>query len=98
MRRSKQIFRRIIESRTLQIYRISVTKALKNCLHMSKDAIRSELKQILEKSVRKYVYKADLSKKQLKAVIRSYTFLKEKHDARGAFFKMKARLVAGGDC
>ena len=66
-------------------------------MHLSKEAILSELRQLLDKSVWEYLDKAKLSKKQLKAVIRSSMFLKEKHDARGIFTKMKARLVAGGD-
>jgi hypothetical protein len=53
---------------------MSVTQALKKYLHMSREAILAELKQILEKAVWEYIDKASLSKKQLKAVIRSSMF------------------------
>ena len=39
----------------------------------------------------------DLSKKQMRAVIRSSLFIKEKVNPEGVFTKLKARLVAGGD-
>ena len=42
------------------------------------------------------VHKRDLSHKQLKAVIRSSMFLKEKFLSTGEFEKLKARFVAGG--
>jgi hypothetical protein len=59
---------------------IQDTQALKKSFHLSKEATMSELRQVLDKSVW-------VSKKQLKAVIRSSMFLKEKHNARGIFTK-----------
>ncbi len=51
IRRSKRISKRMIEARTLHVYNMSVTKALKKCAHLSKPAILAELKQMLDKGV-----------------------------------------------
>jgi hypothetical protein len=80
----------MIEARTLHVYNMSVTKALKKCAHLSKPAILAELKQMLDKGVWEYVIKANLNKNQLRKMIRSSMFLREKHDAVGKFIKMKA--------
>jgi hypothetical protein len=63
----------------------------------SKAAITAELQQLLDNDVWEVVDKAKLSRKQLRDVIRSSLFLKEKFAADGEFLKLKARLVAGGD-
>ncbi len=76
---------------------MSVTKALKKCASKSKPAILAELQQMLDKDVWEKINKANLNKRQLRAMIRSSMFLKEKFNANGKFNKMKARLVAGGD-
>ena len=49
--KSKSISKKMIESRTLKVYNLSVTKALKKCAHLSKPAILAELQQILDKEV-----------------------------------------------
>jgi len=63
----------------------------------SRAAITAELQQLLDKDVWEVVDKAKLTRKQLRDVIRSSLFLKEKFAADGEFLKLKARLVAGGD-
>jgi hypothetical protein len=63
----------------------------------SKESITKELKQLVEKGVWEVIEKAHLTKNQLKSVIRSSMFLKEKFNGDGSFDKLKARLVAGGD-
>jgi hypothetical protein len=59
-------------------------------------AIRKEIDGLLQKKVFTGVLIDGLSATQRKKVIRMSCFLKEKRDSRGAFIKLKARLVAGG--
>jgi hypothetical protein len=59
--------------------------------------ILKELKQMIEKKVRKAVHRRTLTAAVNGAVIRSSMFLKEKFLLSGEFEKLKARLVAGGD-
>ena len=80
----------------VRAHRMSLKKALKFNSTASRKAVMSELKQLLDKRVWCYIRQSDLSKKQMKKVIRSLMFLKQK-DATGNFIKMKARLVAEGD-
>jgi hypothetical protein len=89
--------KRQIENRTLIVYNMSVTKALKKCALKSKPAILAELQQMLDKDVWEKIDKANFYKRQLRAMIRSSMFLKENFKANGKFKKMKARLIAGGD-
>ena len=63
----------------------------------SSESIMKELKQLVDKGVWEVVDKDHLSQKQLKSVITSSMFLKEKFNGDGTFDKLKARLVAGGD-
>jgi hypothetical protein len=51
----------------------------------------------VDKGVWEVIENAHLTKKQLKSVIRSSMFIKEKFNGNGSFDKLKARLVAGGD-
>lgn len=97
-RKSKSIASRRADSvLAMRLYRLSLKKALKLNSSVSRDAVMSELRQLLDKKVWQYVHRSDLSKTQMKKVIRSLMFLKQKDDAMGNFVKMKARLVAGGD-
>ena len=76
---------------------ITVNKALKK---MPKAALREmyrEMRQMLTKEVFEPRHRRRLPKPQLKSVIRSSMFLKEKYLATGEFDKLKARLVAGGN-
>ncbi len=52
--------------------------------------------QMVDKDVWNNVVKSSLTVQQLRSVIRSSMFLKDKYDAAGAFQKLKARLVTGG--
>ena len=56
-----------------------------------------EMVQFHCKDVGKPIHKRDLTFKQLKSVIRSSMFLKEKYLSTGEFEKLKARIVAGGN-
>jgi hypothetical protein len=96
-RRSYRLSANMLAKRTLLAYKLSIARALAKNEAASKAAIRQELKQMVDKNVWEVVDRANLTKAQLKSVIRSSLFLKEKFDASGAFVKLKARLVAGGD-
>lgn len=63
----------------------------------SGDAVTKELKQMLDLDVWTCLEIANLSKTQMKKIIRSLMFLKEERDAAGKFVKMKAHLIAGGN-
>ena len=88
---------RMLELKTLRAYKLSVKKALRQNEHASKKAILAELQQMVTKKVWELVERSKLTKKQLRSVIRSSLFLKDKFDAAGNFIKVKARFVAGGD-
>jgi hypothetical protein len=60
-------------------------------------AMKKEIAQILEKETIKGVKFKDLTRPQRKRIIRSHMFFKEKYLPTGAFEKLKARFVAGGD-
>lgn len=93
----KRLSARAVELRTLRAYKMSIAKAMKRNEHATKKAIQAELQQMLSKDVWELVDRANLTKKQLRGIIRSSLFLKDKYDAAGNFIKSKARLVAGGD-
>jgi hypothetical protein len=57
----------------------------------------AEFKQMIDKKVWHAIHTFDLAALERKAVIRSYTFLKDNCTASVMFDKFKARLVAGGD-
>jgi hypothetical protein len=76
---------------------ITVSKALKKMPRQALREMYRELRQMVDKSVWNPVQRRRLSSKQLRSVIRSSMFLKEKFLPSGDFDKLKARLVAGGD-
>ena len=79
------------------VHHISVKKGIKKHGSDAVDAIRKELLQLLrQKQVLRPVMYQSLSRKQIKGILRSSMFLKEKFDAKGWFEKLKARLVANG--
>lgn len=78
------------------ILNVSVKQAMEQYREPAFKAILKELKQMRDKGVFEPVYKERLSNLQLKKIIRSFMFLKEKFRADGSFDKLKARLVAGG--
>jgi hypothetical protein len=96
-RRPWRATKTVIERRTLHAYKLSVKKALLKNEKASKELITKELKQLVDKGVWEVIEKVHLTKKQLKSVIRSSMFLKERFNGDGSFDKLKARLVAGGD-
>ena len=78
------------------IAHMSAAKALKKLRGSAIRAIVKELANMCDKSVWKAVDIKKLTTKQLRKIIRSSMFIKEKYRADGTFEKLKARLVAGG--
>jgi hypothetical protein len=78
-------------------FHISVNKALNKLGRNALFSMADEMLQFHVKGVGTPIRKRDLTFKQLKSVIRSSMFLKEKYLSTGEFEKLKARLVAGGD-
>jgi hypothetical protein len=76
---------------------ISVNKALNRLGRTALRAIVDEMLQFDDKAVGQPMKRNSLSYKELKSVIRSTVFLKEKYLSTGEFEKLKARIVAGGD-
>ena len=89
--------RTITGVRMHQVNHISLKKGLRERGEPAFDAVLAELKQLLkDKSALTPLLRKDLSRRQLKKMIRSCMFLKEKFNAKGEFVKIKARLVADG--
>ena len=82
------------EVQQVMINHISLKKAKKLFPNDWKPAVVKELKAMLDMKVWKGV---PLGKKLLKKCIRSFMFLKDKHDANGLFERLRARLVAMGN-
>jgi hypothetical protein len=61
------------------------------------EALTKEMKQIIDKQTIKGISIESLNPKEVKSIIRSHVFFKEKFLATGQFEKLKARFVAGGD-
>lgn len=76
---------------------VSVKESMRKRTKETVEAVKKELRQMLDMKVWHPVIKNDLSKTQRKKIIRSFMFMKEKFLANGAFDKLKARLVAGGN-
>jgi hypothetical protein len=80
-----------------QVNHISLKKGLRDRGEPAFEAVIAELKQLLkDKRALTPLHRKDLSRRQLKKMIRSCMFLKEKFNAKGEFVKIKARLVADG--
>ena len=73
---------------------IQVKKAIDQFGSHAEDAIKQELKQMIDKKVWRAISQ-DEGRATTKP-IRSFMFLKLKYDAAGQFEKIKARIVAGG--
>ena len=86
-----------VDAYTLRACNTSLRAALKKKNKGGIEAVMAELKQLLDRNVWEYLNSAELSITQMKKVIRSLVFIREKVDAAGQFVKMKARLVAGGN-
>ena len=79
------------------VFHTSLKRGMREHGQHATDAIIAEMKQLFkDKKALRPVQRSDLSKTQIKKIIRSSMFLKEKFDARGKFEKLKARLVADG--
>jgi hypothetical protein len=75
---------------------MSISLGLKMHGELAEEAIRAEFDQLFnKKKALKPVKKSSLSKTQLKKILRSSMFLKEKRDGRGVFEKLKGRVVPG---
>lgn len=77
---------------------MTVNSALRKLGRKALESVVAEIQQVgIDKQVFKPVNVKKLAVPQLKKVIRSSIFCKEKFLADGAFEKLKARLVAGGN-
>ena len=79
-----------------RVYKITVKKALNAHGKKALRSIYSEIKQMPDKNVFTPQDPKKLTKAQLRKVIMSSMFLKEKFLSTGDFEKLKSRLVAGG--
>jgi hypothetical protein len=77
-------------------YHLSIQRSMKKRAKETVEAVLKELKQMIEKDVFDPVSKDSLTKRQLRRMIRSFCFMKEKYLSNGLFDKLKARLVANG--
>jgi len=75
---------------------ITPAKAIRLFGRQAMEAMAKEMLQLHDQGVFQPVKSKKLSFKQLKSIIRSKMFLKEKYLSSGEFDKLKARLVAGG--
>ena len=78
-------------------YVTSIRQALRTRGEEAKVTAMAEIKQMLDKRVWHPIHTTNLSVTEVKSVIRSSMFMKEKKTATGEFDKYKGRLVAGGD-
>jgi hypothetical protein len=82
-------------------FRISVKQALRDSDPMkvtaAKRAIHDEVEQLINMKTMTPVLRSIIPQNHRKFIIPSFIFLKEKMKADGAFDKLKARLVAGGN-
>ena len=77
-------------------YNIMVKKALKKYGRAALQSMIAEIQQLVDKDAITPQPLNKLSKQQLREIISSHMFLKEKFSSTGEFEKLKARLVAGG--
>ena len=82
---------------TYNSFHVSARKGLQQFGNAAHQAIVKEFFQLYaEKKALAPVHRRDLTAAQAKGIIRSSLFLNPKHDAMGAFQKIKARLVGNG--
>ena len=77
-------------------YHVSIEKAIEEYGSVGLAALKSEIMNMIKKKVFVPVNKRNLSPQQLKKIIPSFAFIKQKYKADGTKDKCKARLVAGG--
>ena len=76
---------------------MSVRQAIKTHGAIAEASIKGELLQMHDMKVWTPIKLTDIPKHMRKGILRTSIFLKEKFLSTGAFEKLKARLVAGGD-
>ena len=76
---------------------LSIKGAIKTHGNVAVKALFTECSSLLGKSTFHPISKKTLSEAELKAVIRSSCFVKEKTTPEGIVDKVKARVVAGGN-
>lgn len=86
----------LLEYTICQVANLTVAEAKRRHPKLAVEALMGELKQMVEHRVWRYLNTTDWDREQLRQVIPSKIFLKEKINASGEFEKLKARLVAGG--
>ena len=79
------------------VLNVSIQQALERNPQPTLKALLKELKQMRDKGVFLPVLKERLSNQQLRKVVRSFLFLKEKFKADGSFDKWKGRLCVLGN-
>ena len=89
-------YRNMPKSGSIFSTQLSARKALEHYNQDGLDAIIAEINGMLDRKVFVGVLRSSLSKTQMKKIIRSSMFVKEKFDSKGTLLKLKARLVAGG--
>jgi len=89
---------RLVEQNKSDMYglHITVKKAIAEYGDEAHNAIKAELQQMLDLHVWTPVAPASLTPEEMRDVIFSSMFLKDKHHPNGDFDKLKARLVANG--
>ena len=78
-------------------FHISCRKAIATYGVAATKAIEAEMKQMLDKDVFEPVKKSTMTKEQIRLLIPSSMFVREKFLPAGDFDKLKARLVGGGN-
>ena len=97
LRRSERLMGGHRAPERYEVYHISARKGVKEYGTDAYRAIAKELDQLIRvKKALAPVHRRELSPEDARRVIRSSLFLRPKHDAAGAFEKIKARLVANG--
>ena len=82
---------------TQHSYNLSIKGAIKSHGDIAVKALFTECSSLLGKSTFHPVSKKTLTEEEMRSVIRSSCFMKEKMTPEGTIEKVKARLVAGGD-
>ena len=80
-----------------RVFQLSLRKAMKNTPESAIKAATLEVLQMYDKSVYQGVLWQDIPEQHRDKVIPSFMFLRDKFGADGAWEKLKARLVAGGN-
>lgn len=77
-------------------YNVSYEKAMRSRPEATDAAADNEILQLVNLDIGEGVDESSLSYKQLSNVLRTFMFMKDKYDSKGAFIKCKGRLVGDG--